>query len=104
MVAPSLCMAFKGTLPSELWLNYSVEGGRHLMELDLLVAADINDKIADATSQATKRDAKGAVARRNQRREQRKLLSNNNELLESLRESGVPIEERKSGDSLDDRD
>ena len=97
-------MAFKGTLPSELWLKYSEKGGRHLMELDLLVAAEINDKIADATSEASKSDAKGTVARRNQRREQRKLLSNNNELLDSLRESGVPIEERKSGESSDDRD
>lgn len=74
------------------------------MDLDLLVAADINDKIADATSKASKRDAKGAVARRNQRREQRKLLSNNNELLDSLRESGVPIVEYKSGESLNDSD
>lgn len=97
-------MAFKGTLPSELWLKYAVEGGRHLMELDLLVAADMNEKIIEATSKASKKDAKGAVARRNQRREQRKLLSNNNELLDSLRESGVPIEERKSGESSDDRD
>ena len=60
------------------------------MELDLLVAADINDKISEATKDAKKGDAKGAVARRNQRREQRKLLSNNNELLDLLRESGVP--------------
>lgn len=97
-------MAFKGTLPSELWLKYSVEGGKHLMELDLLVAADMNEKIIEATSQASKKDAKGAVARRNQRREQRKLLSNNNELLDSLRESGVPIVERKSGESLNDSD
>lgn len=95
-------MAFKGTLPSELWLKYSVEGGRHLMELDLLIAADINDKISEATERASKKDAKGAVARRNQRREQRKLLSNNNELIDSLRESGVPIVERKSGESLND--
>jgi hypothetical protein len=73
------------------------------MGLDLIVAAEINDKIADATSEASKHDAKGMVARRNQRREQRKLLSNNNELLDLLRESGVPIEERKSGESLDDR-
>ena len=100
MVAPSLCMAFKGTLPSDLWLKYSVEGGRHLMELDLIVAADINDKISEATSQASKRDAKGAVARRNQKREERKLLSNNNQLLDMLRESGVPVENdpKSSGD------
>ena len=49
MVAPSLCMAFKGILPSDLWLKYSVEGGRHLMEMDLIVAANINDKISEAT-------------------------------------------------------
>jgi len=91
MVAPSLCMAFKGTLPSDLWLKYSVEGGRHLMNLDLLVAAEINDKIAEATKSAKKTDAKGMVARRNQKREQRKLLNNNNDLLDMLRESGVPI-------------
>ena len=89
MVAPSLCMAFKGTLPSDLWLKYSVEGGRHLMELDLIVAANINDKISDATDKA--KDGKSMVARRNQRRKQRKLLSNNRDLFESLRESGVEI-------------
>jgi hypothetical protein len=96
-------MAFKGTLPSDLWLRYSIEGGLHLMELDLIVAAEINDKILDATSKVSKSDAKGMVARRNQRREERKLLSNNNELLDLLRDSEVPIEERKSGENLDDR-
>ena len=89
MVAPSLCMAFKGILPSDLWLKYAVEGGRHLMELDLIIAANINDKISDATDKA--KDGKSIVARRNQRRKQRKLLSNNSDLFESLRESGVEI-------------
>ena len=103
MVAPSLCMAFKGTLPSELWLKYSVEGGRHLMELDLLVASEINDKIAEATEKSGKGDAKGMVARRNQRREQRKLLSNNNELLDVLRDSGVPFKGTDSGEVKDDK-
>lgn len=103
MVAPSLCMAFKGTLPSDLWLKYSVEGGRRLMELDLLIAADINDKISEATNKSSKTDAKGMVARRNQRREQRKLLNNNNELLDILRESGVPVIEAHSGEENDDR-
>jgi len=96
MVAPSLCMAFKGTLPSELWLKYSVQGGRHLMDMDLIVAAEINDRITDATSEASKKDAKGMVARRDQRREQRKLLSNNNDLLDILSESGVPVEGKRS--------
>ena len=96
MVAPSLCMAFKGTLPSELWLKYSVQGGRHLMDMDLIVAAEINDKISEATSEAKKRDAKGAVARRDQKREQRKLLSNNMDLLDILSESGVPVIDKRS--------
>jgi len=96
MVAPSLCMAFKGTLPSDLWLKYSVEGGRHLMDMDLIIAAEINDKISEATNEAKKRDAKGAVARRDQKREQRKLLSNNNDLLDILSESGVPVEGKRS--------
>ena len=93
-------MAFKGTLPSDLWLKYSVEGGRHLMEMDLIVAANINDKITEATNNAKNKDVKGMVARRNQKREQRKLLSNNNELLDLLRESGVPIvnDPKSSGD------
>ena len=89
-------MAFKGTLPSDLWLKYSVEGGRHLMDMDLIVAAEINDKISEATSEVKKRDAKGAVARRDQRREERKLLSNNNELLDILSESGVPVIDKRS--------
>jgi len=58
------------------------------MELDLIIAADINDKITEATGKA-KQDANAMVARRNQRREKRKLLSNNNELLDILRDSGV---------------
>tara|TARA_Y100000592_G_scaffold68467_1_gene106402 strand:- start:2161 stop:2451 length:291 start_codon:yes stop_codon:yes gene_type:complete len=94
-------MAFKGTLPSDLWLKYSVEGGRRLMELDLIMAAEINDKIAEATKSASKGGAKGMVARRNQRREQRKLLNNNNELLDILRESGVPIVRADSGEESD---
>ena len=98
MVAPSLCMAFKGTLPSDLWLKYSVEGGRHLMELDLIIAANINDKISDATDKA--KDGKSMVARRNQKREQRQLLNNNKDLLSALRDANVPIVgSNESGDS-----
>lgn len=89
-------MAFKGTLPSDLWLKYSVEGGRHLMEMDMVIAAEINDKISDATSEAKKKDAKGMVARRDQRRAERKLLSNNMDLLDILSESGVPVEGKRS--------
>ena len=89
-------MAFKGTLPSDLWLKYSVQGGRHLMNMDLIVAGEINDRITDATSEARKNNPKGMVARRNQKREQRKFLSNNNDLLDILSESGVPIIDKRS--------
>jgi len=66
------------------------------MEMDMLIAANINDKISEATNEAGKKDAKGMVARRDQKREQRKLLSNNNDLLDILSESGVPVEGKRS--------
>ena len=80
-------MAFKGVLPSDLWLKYNQEGGAYLMELDTLVALEINDRIAEATAKAEKRnaattnsglkkidkdDAQAVIARRNARREARK--------------------------------
>jgi len=68
------------------------------MDLDLIIAANINDNIKEVTTQASKTDAKGAVARRDQRREKRKLLNNNNELLNILRDSGVPNEGKSSDD------
>jgi len=91
-------MAFKGVLPSDLWLKYNVKGGRYLLELDLLIAAEINDKISDVSTEASKKNAMGAVARRDQRREKRKLLSNNNDLLNILRDSGVPVEGKSRED------
>ena len=84
-MAPSLCMAFKGVLPSDMWLKYNQEGGKHLLELDMHVAIEMNDKIAEAHTKAKKKstgagglpkliadDAKDVVARRNARREARK--------------------------------
>ena len=77
-------MAFKGTLPSQLWLHYAdKENGRHLLELDLIVAMDMNEQIREATAKASKKsgkgglrplsgdDASGVIARRNARREAR---------------------------------
>ncbi len=84
-VAPALCMAFKGVLPSDLWLKYNQEGGRHLMELDMHISMEINDKIAEATRKAQKTktgagglrtlsgdDASSVIKRRNERRAARK--------------------------------
>ena len=73
MCAPALCSAFKGILPSDLRLKYAVEGGRHLMEIDLVVASEISDRIAeqsdDKSPQAASRKARRAVEKRNQRRQ-----------------------------------
>jgi hypothetical protein len=78
-------MAFKGVLPSDLWLKYSKPYGKQLMELDINVALDISEKINAATKStkgknglkaATKDDARGIVARRNERREARKKALN----------------------------
>ena len=90
-VAPSLCMAFKGTLPSQLWLHYNQVGGKRLMEMDMGIAIEINDKIAEATEnakqgstsptgmrRATANDAKSIVARRNERRKARKAAEEAN--------------------------
>ena len=60
------------------------------MELDMLIAMDISEKITEASTDS-KTDAKGAVARRNQRRSERKYLSDGGDVLQALRDSGVPI-------------
>jgi hypothetical protein len=93
-----LCMAFKGTTPSELYDRYDCEGGHQRLELDLIIAAEINDRIAEATKDG--KDAKSMVARRNQKREQRQLLNNNTDILKALRDANVPIVgSNESGDA-----
>lgn len=85
-------MAYKGTLPSELWDRYDGEGGQEQMTIDLLVAMDMSDKINDATQKSKKKfDGKGMAARRKQKQEQRQLL-NDNESVAFLQGLGLPIE------------
>ena len=87
-------MAFKGTLPSELWDRYDCEGGQHRLNIDLLVAAEISEQTREATESAKKaspKRAKAAVARRNRRREEREGLSNT-DILDTIRAAGMPIE------------
>ena len=67
-------MAYKGVLPSDLWERYQCEGGALMMEMDMLVAMEINDKISEAT--ATKKDGNKAAARMQQRRSKRQTISN----------------------------
>lgn len=72
MVAPSLCSTFKGVTPSELRMKYAEQGGRYLMDIDLVVAAEISERISEQqdtnSPAASSRKATKAVARRNQRR------------------------------------
>ena len=65
-----LCSSFKGVLPSDLFDRYDSEGGWERMELDLLVAAEMSDRIVEQTADAKDR-SKAAVARRNQKRVQK---------------------------------
>ena len=72
-VAPGVCSVFKGVLPSDLYERYDREGGRLLMEMDLVVAAEIGERISQQhdESKAKRANAKDAVSRRNQRRQNR---------------------------------
>lgn len=77
-VAPSICSAFKGVLPSDLVHKYAEQDGYSRMMLDLMVASEIQDQVAEASDKAQKKgnkpkpaDAKGMVARMKQRREKR---------------------------------
>ena len=88
-------MADKGTLPSDLWHKYDCEGGQELLTIDLLVAMDMSDKINDATQKSKKKfDGKGIASRLKQRREQRQLL-NDNEQLGFLKGLGLPVGQKE---------
>jgi hypothetical protein len=68
-----LCSTFKGVLPSDLFEKYDCEGGFIKLEYDLLIAAEISDRITEQTekssNESSSRRAKRAVAKRNQNRE-----------------------------------
>ena len=92
-------MAFKGTTPSELYDRYDCAGGFHRLELDLIIASEINERISEATKDG-KKDGKSMVARRNLRRKERQLLNNNTDILKALRDANVPIAgSNESGDA-----
>ena len=56
--------------------------------------------IGEASGKAT--NPKDAVARRNQKRKKRQLLKDSNDVLNMLRESGVPTVRTDSGDKVND--
>ena len=95
--APTLCMAYKGQTASDFFWRYQEEGGMQSLNLDLLVAAEMGDRINEATEGAKgSAAAKKAVARRDRRREQRKRINNNRDLFQMMSDSGIPI---KAADS-----
>mgnify|MGYP001315409448 CR=1 FL=1 len=69
-------MSFKGISPGELYERYAVEGGQWNLEMDLLVAGEIAERVAESSNEA-QTNAKRAVARRDQARAHRKQHSNN---------------------------
>ena len=94
-------MAFKGVLPSDLWDRYDREDGWYRLQLDMHIAAEINDMVAEAHAKAEKGhkgagDANAMVARRNQKRKQ--YLSNTDDFFSAVEKAGVPV--RKSGDDV----
>ena len=90
--APTLCMAYKGKTASDFFWRYQEEGGMQSLTLDLLVAAEIGERINEATEGAKgSAAANKAVARRDKRREARKRINNNADLFQMMSESGVPI-------------
>lgn len=95
--APTLCMAFKGQTASDFFWRYQAEGGLASLELDLLTAAEMSERISEATEGARgSARAKQAVARRDRRREASKRINNNADLFKMMSESGVPIKAANS--------
>lgn len=71
-----LCSSFKGVLPSELFEKYDCEDGMLKMEYDMMIASEISERISEQMEEAKgKIDANKAVARRNQRRADRPMIS-----------------------------
>lgn len=98
-------MAFKGVLPSDLWDRYDREDGFDRLMLDIEVANEINDLVSEAHSKSQNKarasDAKGAVARRNQRRKDRETyLSNTNDFFSAVEKAGLPVR-REGGEDAE---
>ena len=85
-VAPALCSSFKGVLPSDLLMKYTVKGGYDKLEYDLAVLNSIHEQVKAAQGDS-KRDGAAMEARRKQRRQARQELSDN-EAIELLKQGG----------------
>jgi len=76
---PSICSTFKGVTPTQFAERWGEpDTGRASMELDASIASEINSQISEATASSRGKaegiadKAKGAVARREQRRAKRR--------------------------------
>ena len=85
-VAPALCSSFKGVLPSDLLMKYTVKGGYDKLEYDLAVLNSIHEQVKAAQGDS-KKDGASMEARRKQRRQARQELSDN-EAVELLKQGG----------------
>ena len=85
-VAPALCSSFKGVLPSDLLMKYTVKGGHDKLEYDLAVLNKIHEQVKEAQGDSRK-DGAAMEARRKQRRQARQELSDN-EAIELLKQGG----------------
>jgi len=85
-VAPALCSSFKGVLPSDLLMKYTVKGGYDKLEYDLAVLNKIHEQVKEAQGDSRK-DGAAMEARRKQRRQARQELSDN-EAIELLKQGG----------------
>lgn len=77
-----------------------------MLEMDLLVASEINERVKEATDEASKKGkAKGMAARLQQRRKKQRtgpdgqLLNDADYMLEAIREAGMPIKEVSNSSS-----
>ena len=85
-------MAYKGTTAAELWERYDGEGGNLRAQMDIMVAAEMQDRISEATTDVKsglKGGGKAANARRKQRQTKREDISNTDLL--GLLKTTVPV-------------
>ena len=85
-VGPALCQTYKGLTASDLYERYHGVGGHHRLELDLAIASEISDQVQEHIDKGKKKDGKGAVARRNQKRDAREV--SDDEALKLLKDGG----------------
>ena len=93
-------MAYKGTTAAELWERYDGDGGNLRAQMDIMVAAEMQDRISDATMDKkgkVKGGGNAANARRKQRQVKREELSNT-DLLGLLKATVPVVNEGESSD------